>query len=94
MRGSYTTHNTRTLLSQLDAKKLTPILPDRDQRKSVLGAVKGIASGEVSLGSVWGLMKVVQGCFGYEGRLGRRGVDDGGEGGRERLLYKGAGDPS
>jgi hypothetical protein len=33
----------------LDAKKLTAHVPDKEQRKTVVNAVKGIASGTVSL---------------------------------------------
>jgi hypothetical protein len=44
----YNTHNTREKLSKLDAKKLTPLIPDKEARKTVVNAVKGIDSGEVS----------------------------------------------
>jgi hypothetical protein len=45
----YNSHNTKERLSKLDAKKLMPILQDKEQRRSVVNAVKGIASGEVSI---------------------------------------------
>ena len=45
----YNSHNTRLRLSELTAQKLSTILPDKEGRKSVLNAVKGIASGQVSL---------------------------------------------
>lgn len=44
----YNSHNTKERLSKLDAKKLTSLVPDKEQRKTVLNAVKGIASGQVS----------------------------------------------
>jgi hypothetical protein len=48
----YNSHNTKERLSKLDTKKLTPILQDKEQRKSVLNAVKGIASGQVSISHI------------------------------------------
>lgn len=48
--SSYNSHNTKERLSQLDAKKLTAHVPDKEQRKTVVNAVKGIASGKVSNG--------------------------------------------
>ncbi|RSH93530.1 hypothetical protein EHS25_007888 [Saitozyma podzolica] len=42
----YNSHNTKERLSKLDAKKLTTLVPDKEQRKTVLNAVKGIASGQ------------------------------------------------
>ena len=46
---SYSTHGSREKLALLDGKKLTPIVSDKDQRKTVLNALKGIASGQVGL---------------------------------------------
>ncbi len=40
---SYNSHDTRQRLSELDAKKLTPLVPNKDERKTVVSAVKGIA---------------------------------------------------
>jgi hypothetical protein len=48
--GRYNSHNTKERLSQLDAKKLGMLVQDKEQRKTVLNAVKGIASGQVSQG--------------------------------------------
>ena len=48
-KNRYNSHNTLERLGQLDAKKLTPILPDKEARKTVLNAVKGITSGQVRL---------------------------------------------
>ena len=46
--GSYNSHNTKERLATLDAKKLTPHIHDKEQRRTVVNAVKGIASGQVS----------------------------------------------
>ncbi|ORX37955.1 hypothetical protein BD324DRAFT_410162 [Kockovaella imperatae] len=42
----YNSHNTRERLSQLTAQKLANLLPDKEGRKSVLNAVKGIADNQ------------------------------------------------
>ena len=47
--SSYSTHGSREKLALLDGKKLTPIVADKEQRKTVLNALKGIASGQVGL---------------------------------------------
>jgi hypothetical protein len=47
---SYNSHNTKERLGELTAQKLAGILPDKDGRKTVLNAVKGIASGKASPG--------------------------------------------
>jgi hypothetical protein len=44
---SYNSHSTKQRLSELDAKKLTPLIPDKESRRSVQQALKGITSGEV-----------------------------------------------
>ena len=49
MRCRYNSHNTKERLSELNAKKLTTHVPDKEQRKTVVNAVKGIASGKASL---------------------------------------------
>jgi len=43
----YNSHSTKERLGELNAQKLAGILPDKEGRKSVLNAVKGIASGKV-----------------------------------------------
>lgn len=43
----YKSHNTKDRLAELDNKKLMTLVTDKDQRKSVVNALKGIASGEV-----------------------------------------------
>ncbi|ORY34944.1 hypothetical protein BCR39DRAFT_138636 [Naematelia encephala] len=42
----YSSHKSKELLGGLTAQKLAPIIPDKDQRRTVLNAVKGIASGQ------------------------------------------------
>lgn len=44
----YNSHNTRERLSSLTAQKLSPIIADKDQRRTVLNAVRNITSSEVS----------------------------------------------
>ena len=44
----YTSHNTKALLATLDAKHLTALVGDKDQRKTVLAAIRGIASSSPS----------------------------------------------
>jgi hypothetical protein len=53
--ASYNSHNTKERLATLDAKKLTTHLPDKEQRRTVVNAVKGIASGQVGRCSRIGL---------------------------------------
>lgn len=45
--GRYKSHNTKERLAELDNKKLMTLVTDKDQRKSVVNALKGITSGEV-----------------------------------------------
>ncbi|EIW71720.1 hypothetical protein TREMEDRAFT_28164 [Tremella mesenterica DSM 1558] len=42
----YNSHNTKSRLVQLDAKKLSSILTDKDQRKAVINAVRGLGTND------------------------------------------------
>ena len=41
-RGRYKTHNTRTSLAKLDNEALTPHIPNKDDRRQVVNAIKGV----------------------------------------------------
>lgn len=43
----YNSHNTKERLEELNAKKLMTVIPDKDARRTVVAAVKGISSGPV-----------------------------------------------
>lgn len=44
---SYSTHGSREKLASLNAKSLAPLVPDKEQRKTVVAALKGLLSGDV-----------------------------------------------
>jgi hypothetical protein len=46
---SFKSHPTKERLAELDSKKLTPLIADKEQRKTVAAALKGIASGQVGV---------------------------------------------
>lgn len=45
----YNSHNTKERLESLDGKKLSSVIPDKEARRTVVNAVKGITSGQVSI---------------------------------------------
>lgn len=44
----YNSHNTKERLETLNAQKLKTVVPDKEARRSVVNAVKGISTGPVS----------------------------------------------
>ncbi len=57
MKRRYKSHNTKERLAELDNKKLVTLVTDKDQRKSVVNALKGYQAAR----SVWSRITMYDG---------------------------------